>query len=160
MRICYWIITLQPFAGLPDFHVLVCILCAIKTRRNKSLSRLSHEQTPLDIGLLPDASEDLVRFLVNVSFEATKNKRKRQKNIWTVKGWIAPSLFVIFYASKLSLSSKNSLTPIITYPFSSRRGFILFSTTTIFLKESMVLSKDAVSCSYLAWSGIAYADWI
>ena len=31
--------------------------------------------------LLPDAPEDVVRFLVNVSFEATKNKRKRQKNI-------------------------------------------------------------------------------
>lgn len=45
--------------------------------------------------LLPDAPEDVVRFLVNVSFEATKNKRKRQKNIWTVKGWGEPSLFVI-----------------------------------------------------------------
>ena len=31
--------------------------------------------------LLPDAPEDVVRFLVNVSFEVTKNKRKRQKNI-------------------------------------------------------------------------------
>lgn len=31
--------------------------------------------------LLPDAPEDVVRFLVNVSFEATKNRRKRQKNI-------------------------------------------------------------------------------
>ena len=31
--------------------------------------------------LLPDAPEDVVRCLVNVSFEATKNKRKRQKNI-------------------------------------------------------------------------------
>ena len=31
--------------------------------------------------LLPDAPEDVVRFLVNVSFEETKNKRKRQKNI-------------------------------------------------------------------------------
>ena len=31
--------------------------------------------------LLSDAPEDVVRFLVNVSFEATKNKRKRQKNI-------------------------------------------------------------------------------
>mgnify|MGYP000180503220 FL=1 len=31
--------------------------------------------------LLPDAPEDVVRFLVNVSFEATKDKRKRQKNI-------------------------------------------------------------------------------
>ena len=31
--------------------------------------------------LLPNATEDVVRFLVNVSFEATKNKRKRQKNI-------------------------------------------------------------------------------
>ena len=31
--------------------------------------------------LLPDTPEDVVRFLVNVSFEATKNKRKRQKNI-------------------------------------------------------------------------------
>ena len=30
---------------------------------------------------LPDAPEDVVRFLVNVSFEATKNKRKCQKNI-------------------------------------------------------------------------------
>ena len=31
--------------------------------------------------LLPDAPEDVVRFLANVSFDATKNKRKRQKNI-------------------------------------------------------------------------------
>ena len=31
--------------------------------------------------LLPDAPEDVVQFLVNVSFEATKGKRKRQKNI-------------------------------------------------------------------------------
>lgn len=31
--------------------------------------------------LLPNATEDVVRFLVNVSFEATKDKRKRQKNI-------------------------------------------------------------------------------
>ena len=29
--------------------------------------------------LLPDAPEDVVRFLVNVSFEATKDKRKRKK---------------------------------------------------------------------------------
>lgn len=29
--------------------------------------------------LLPDAPEDLVRFLVNVSFEATKDKRKHRK---------------------------------------------------------------------------------
>ena len=31
--------------------------------------------------LLPNATEDVVRFLVNVSFEATKDKRKRQKDI-------------------------------------------------------------------------------
>ena len=30
--------------------------------------------------LLPDASEDIVQFLVNVSFEATKNKRKHKKS--------------------------------------------------------------------------------
>ena len=30
--------------------------------------------------LLPDASEDTVKFLVNVSFEATKNKRKHKKS--------------------------------------------------------------------------------
>ena len=29
--------------------------------------------------LLPDAPEDVVPFLVNVSFEATKDKRKRKK---------------------------------------------------------------------------------
>ena len=29
--------------------------------------------------LLPDAPEDVVQFLVNVSFEATKDKRKRRK---------------------------------------------------------------------------------
>ena len=29
--------------------------------------------------LLPDAPDDVVRFLVNVSFEATKDKRKRRK---------------------------------------------------------------------------------
>ena len=29
--------------------------------------------------LLPDAPDDVVRFLVNVSFEATKNKKKRTK---------------------------------------------------------------------------------
>ena len=29
--------------------------------------------------LLPDAAEDIVQFLVNVSFEATKDKRKRRK---------------------------------------------------------------------------------
>ena len=29
--------------------------------------------------LLPDAPDDVVQFLVNVSFEATKDKRKRQK---------------------------------------------------------------------------------
>ena len=29
--------------------------------------------------LLPDASEDIVQFLVNVSFEATKDKHKRRK---------------------------------------------------------------------------------
>ena len=29
--------------------------------------------------LLPDAHEDVIQFLVNVSFEATKYKRKRQK---------------------------------------------------------------------------------
>ena len=29
--------------------------------------------------LLPDASKDLIRFLVNVSYEATKDKRKRRK---------------------------------------------------------------------------------
>ena len=29
--------------------------------------------------LLPDAPEDIVQFLVNVSFEATKDKRKRKK---------------------------------------------------------------------------------
>lgn len=29
--------------------------------------------------LLPDAPEDIVQFLVNVSFEATKDKRKRQR---------------------------------------------------------------------------------
>ena len=29
--------------------------------------------------LLPDASEDVVRFLVNASFEATKDKRKQKK---------------------------------------------------------------------------------
>ena len=35
----------------------------------------------VNLKLLPDAPEDVVRFLVNVSFEETKNKRKRQKNI-------------------------------------------------------------------------------
>ena len=30
--------------------------------------------------LLPDAPDDIVKFLVNVSFEATKNKKKGQKN--------------------------------------------------------------------------------
>ncbi len=30
--------------------------------------------------LLSDAPDDVVQFLVNVSFEATRNKRKRQKN--------------------------------------------------------------------------------
>ena len=30
--------------------------------------------------LLPDAPEDIVQFLVNVSFEATKDKRKRKKS--------------------------------------------------------------------------------
>ena len=30
--------------------------------------------------LLPDASEDIVQFLVNVSFEATKDKRKHKKS--------------------------------------------------------------------------------
>ena len=29
--------------------------------------------------LLPDASDDVIQFLVNVSFEATKDKRKRRK---------------------------------------------------------------------------------
>lgn len=29
--------------------------------------------------LLPDALDDVVRFLVNISFEATKDKRKRRK---------------------------------------------------------------------------------
>ena len=29
--------------------------------------------------LLPDAPEDVVRFLVNVSFEVTKDKRKHRK---------------------------------------------------------------------------------
>ena len=29
--------------------------------------------------LLPDAPEDVIQFLVNVSFEATKDKRKRKK---------------------------------------------------------------------------------
>ena len=45
--------------------------------------------------LLPDAPDDIIQFLVNVSFEATKvkEKKKRQKNIWTVKGWLAPSLY-------------------------------------------------------------------
>lgn len=31
--------------------------------------------------LLPDAPDDVVQFLVNVSFKATKNKRKRRKTI-------------------------------------------------------------------------------
>ena len=31
--------------------------------------------------LLPDASDDVVQFLVNVSFEATKDKQKRKKII-------------------------------------------------------------------------------
>ena len=31
--------------------------------------------------LLPDAPDDVVQFLLNVSFEATKNKRKREKII-------------------------------------------------------------------------------
>ena len=31
--------------------------------------------------LLPDAPEDVIQFLVNVSFEATKDKRKRKKVI-------------------------------------------------------------------------------
>ncbi len=31
--------------------------------------------------LLPDTPDDVVQFLVNVSFEATKDKRKLQKNI-------------------------------------------------------------------------------
>ena len=33
--------------------------------------------------LLPDAAEDTVEFLVNVSFEATKNKKKTRKNTGT-----------------------------------------------------------------------------
>lgn len=31
--------------------------------------------------LLPDAPDDVIRFLVNVSFEATKDKQKRKKAI-------------------------------------------------------------------------------
>ena len=62
------------------------------------------------------------------------------------------------YTSKLSLLSKNSFIPIITYPLSSLRGLMLFSTTTIFLKESLVFSKGRVSCSHFSSSGILYAD--
>lgn len=49
------------------------------------------------------------------------------------------------YNSKLFSFNKNSLTPIVTYPLSSRRGFIVLSTTIIFLNESFALSKDFVS---------------
>ena len=35
--------------------------------------------------LLPDAPEDVVRFLVNASFEATKDKRKRKNNCTSEK---------------------------------------------------------------------------
>ena len=31
--------------------------------------------------LLPDAPDDIIQFLVNVSFEATKGKRKRRKTV-------------------------------------------------------------------------------
>lgn len=49
------------------------------------------------------------------------------------------------YSSKLFSFNKNSLTPIVTYPLSSRRGFIVLSTIIIFLNESFALSKDFVS---------------
>ena len=66
------------------------------------------------------------------------------------------------YNSKLFSFNKNSLTPIVTYPLSSRRGFIVLSTTIIFLNESFALSKDfcLLIQLFFAWDLIGRLDII
>ena len=49
------------------------------------------------------------------------------------------------YRSRLFWSRRNSRIPMVTYPCSSRLGFILFSTRMIFLNESRVWLNDLIS---------------
>ena len=49
----------------------------------------------------------------------------------------------------IASSNKKSSTPIYKIPLSSYLGIIWFLTTTIFLNESSIFFKDAVSCSFL-----------
>ena len=52
---------------------------------------------------------------------------------------------LIIYISKLFLSSKKSISPIIRIPFSFRHGLMFPFTMTIFPKESSILSNDCSS---------------
>ena len=86
------------FSLSPDFQTstfLFCILCAIKTRRNKSLSRLSHEQTSFGLG----ASARCSRWCGAVSCEhklwSNKGQAETQKDckIMQKGGSHEPSFF-------------------------------------------------------------------
>ena len=62
--------------------------------------------------------------------------------------------------SRLFLSSRKSIKPMKRIPFSLRHGLMLPLTTTIFLKESFILTRDCNSCSSFSLFRIANADCI
>jgi len=62
--------------------------------------------------------------------------------------------------SRLVLSSRKSIKPMKRIPFSLRHGLMLPLTTTIFLKESFILTRDCNSCSSFSLFRIANADCI
>lgn len=64
------------------------------------------------------------------------------------------------YKFKLFSSKRKLYMPMVTIPFSSLLGLILFFTTIIFLNESLILTRELVSCLNLSIFSIEKADWI
>lgn len=87
------------FSLSPDFQTstfLFCILCAIKTRRNKSLFRLSHEQTPLDIGASARCARGYRAIPCECAFWSNEWQAEKLKN--NAKGWFLWA--ILFFCDK------------------------------------------------------------
>lgn len=66
--------------------------------------------------------------------------------------------FAYNYVPMPLLLIRKSISPIVKIPFSSVHGCMSSFTMIIFLKESLILNRDAISCLRFSSSGIAKAD--
>lgn len=74
------------------------------------------------------------------------------------KGLITASSVLLHYRESKFADNRKSSTPIYSIPCSSLHGIILSRITTIFLNESGILIKEAISCCRFFSSSILSAD--